>query len=713
MLNREMMMHCDVLMFSAGLFFRGAAFIDATFNYLQVGVLTVTVYLCVHLACGVFPRCLRVVFGPCGLSFWTVLRLVWTCRKSRTTQRKFVEFAIVRTGGHFLDKKHWSDLAGEFAMLMRSSDSIEQEMHVRNCMTLADPAFNDAVGRYFGYLDRPAVQSFYSIARNDRYWLTPVKIDEAYLTPTKLLTGLLSRYNENWEAFLARYSSVLAIGSKGSIRVLPQEIYNTFAWLLWGPSREVSWQNGWDGLCQLSYGDESNSVPAFLSQTGGMAEKMRGALERRASEGIWGVVVSAKAILEPKRAFFRKERSSMLPSNAYFIENIANDSDSPFVVCISDVEERSGLRSQAYYCTAYLWILFELENGDDVFRPENTVAFFEHSNIAGKTTSEFLERALFNKAILHFRSIFEDETLRGRRYRFVCGFNRVIEEKCRQRFAEERDKGGPFSEWLSSAVSFGSGHDPDAVFPALDAFFDDGGDVSSFCDLDVESRKDMADLAIFYAGIYSESFVSDDERESLDNIVKYMKECQAVRDWSFHVLLAKDESGGIVGGAVLDYFRKPNSVVVEFLVIDSKFRSRGLGTKLFRQIVKTADEDARKAGNPPCEFVFCEVESPETSSDKTLKHLHFWSGNWMRRLDFNYVQPPLAIGKHPAEGLWLLAKSRKSSAASIPADTLKAFLRDYIHYSMKEAGEAGNEILSAMEGEVAKKGCVKLVSLFP
>ena len=178
------------------------------------------------------------------------------------------------------------------------------------------------------------------------------------------------------------------------------------------------------------------------------------------------------------------------------------------------------------------------------------------------------------------------------------------------------------------------------------------------------------------------------------------------------MLLAKDECGGIVGGAVFDYFRKSNSAVVEFLVVDSKFRSRGLGTKLFRQIVMTADEDARKAGNPPCEFVFCEVESPETSSDKTLRHLHFWSGNWMRRLDFNYVQPPLASGKHPAEGLWLLAKPRKTSAASIPADALKDFLRDYIHYSMKEAGTTGDKILSAMEGEVTKKGRVKLVSLF-
>lgn len=706
-------MQYDVIMFSTGQFLRVAALIDATFNYLQVGVLAVTVFLCVHLACGVFPRCLRVVFGPCGLPFWTVLRLVWTCRKSSAMQRKFVEFAIVRTGGHFLDKKSWGDLAGEFAMLMRSSDSIEQEMRVRNCMTLVDPAFNDAVGRYFGYLDRPAVQAFYSIARNDRYWLSPVKIDESYLTPTRLLTGLLSRYNENWEAFLARYSSVLATGSKGNVRILPQEIYNTFAWLLWGPSREVSWQGGWDGLCQLSYGDESNSVPAFLAQEGGMAEKMRGVLERRANEGAWGVVVSAKVVFEPKRAFFRKERSSMMPSNAYFIETIANDSDSPFVVCIADVDERPGLRSQSYYCTAYLWILFELENGDDVFRPENAVAFFEHSNIANKATSEFLVRSLFNKAILHFRSVFEDETLRGRRYRFVCGFNRAIEGKCRQRFTEEMNKGGAFSQWLSSSVSFGGGRDPDAVFPALDAFFDDGGDVSSFCDLDVGSRKDMADLAIFYAGIYSESFVSDDERESLDNIVKYMKECRADKEWSFHVLLAKDESGGIVGGAVFDYFRKSNSAVVEFLVVDSRFRSRGLGTKLFRQILNTADEDARKAGSPSCGFVFCEVESPETSSDKTLKHLHFWGGNWMRRLDFNYVQPPLAVGKHPAEGLWLLAKSREASVASMPSETLKLFLRDYIHYSMKDAGVEGDEILSAMESEVTRKGHVKLVSLFP
>ena len=89
--------------------------------------------------------------------------------------------------------------------------------------------------------------------RDDRLkWVLKIRIEEAYATPTCLLTGLLSKYEENWEEFIKRYVSTAYItdnNDNAADNIRTDELYFTFGWLLWGPSYELDYKNYWAGLC--------------------------------------------------------------------------------------------------------------------------------------------------------------------------------------------------------------------------------------------------------------------------------------------------------------------------------------------------------------------------------------------------------------------------------------------------------------------------------
>ena len=700
-----------------------AEILEMVLNHLEVVFMIATCAAFVYLACGVFPKGLAAILGPCGLTLRAKLRARFACRASRNAQRVFLEFALLKTEGRVLTAKEWNGLLDDFVTYMSTAKDLETPVFkISNCMYLTKAEFSDAVGRYFEYIARPRVKAFYSISKTSDFWISKIKIDEAYVMPAVLLSGLLARYEDNWEVFLAKYVSTASAGASGRGRTMLRELYNVFAWLLWGPSREICWQDGWDGLCQISYGDESNSLPAFVTMDGDVIGRMRDILAEKLAAGTFGCLFSVDVALAPKREFFRSARGHMVSANAYFVDKIAKDPDLDFVARITDFSECKDYRAHRYYCTAYLWTLFELDDpSDPAYHPETSVAFFEHANLANSDTCEFLVGTLLNKAVSHFRMVYDNEKTRVRKYRFVCGFYRDIEKRCRMRFAEEVAKGGDFGKWLGEAVSFDVRHEPTVVFASIDDFFGEADAAFSFKDVESSDRVALADLAVFYSGMYTEAFPVDDERESLANIIEYLRRSRTTKEWKFHVLLAKDDRGVIVGGAVFDYFVNTNSVVVEFIVVDAPQRTRGLGTTLFHEIVKTADDEAKAAGFKAIDYVFCEVESPETAAknSKGLGHLHFWSGNWFRHLDFDYVQPPLGPGQDAVRGLWLLCAPRVSSAvtatpkvhenaASVPSKIVENVVRDYVHYSMSIEDPMEDPDFAAMKKQLAGMDFVKL-----
>ena len=113
-------------------------------------------------------------------------------------------------------------------------------------------------------------------------FLCPVKVKSGFLSPTYLVSGLLSEFDENWQLIVRNYGldmdwkkdpllrgkDEIHTGTLLKLRKLQSFIW--MCWIQWGPSIPMhgsdNWKNGSIGL-QYGYGDENNSLPLFLKNS--------------------------------------------------------------------------------------------------------------------------------------------------------------------------------------------------------------------------------------------------------------------------------------------------------------------------------------------------------------------------------------------------------------------------------------------------------------
>lgn len=675
---------------------------------MAVLTLLFTAVLCVRLACGVFPRGLRLVFGETGMPGLAILRVVWLCGRSRVAQRMFFEFALVKSRGAKMSAREWGKIVDDFAIFLgKAEGGSVPVLEAKNCTHLTERAFSQAVERYFGFLAKGRAVDFYSIGRFDDCWHTPIRVEEAYVTPSVLLSGLLSAFDSDWEMFIDQYRRTLAMHGRNGVSA--PELYGVFSWLLWGPSREVDWRDHWDGLCQMAYGDENNSLPLCAPSGTPGFEVLRKAFGAAEEKGGFGGLFSVDVRLVPKADFFRHERLGMDVRNAYFIDKLSANDRLSFIPRVEGAKAAVAGLAEAYYCTAYLWVLFERDEGDEAFHPESAVAFFEHANLADASVCRFLRDRLVEKALAHFRDVAGQAGTSERRYRFVCGVNASLERYCRDRFVEAAGGVSEFAEWLRGHVALEGRLNPLAAFAALDDFCQQNEPALEFRDIDPCDRLACAELALFHAGIYTEAFPNDDERESLSNFLRYLKNSRKVRNWDFRVLLAKDGDGVVVGGIVFDYFRDLNSMVVEFICVDKTRRRMRIGERLWREALHVADNLAGKKG---VASVFCEVDSPAISRDKAMGHLKFWRTHGFGRLDFTYIQPALEEGLQPVKGLWWIGLERLSKTPGcVDSSLLEKVLHHYIHFAMGIAIPENNSSFNSMKQQLSAHKSIKILPL--
>ena len=686
-----------------------ATWVGFVADHVALLTLLFTVALFARLACGVFPRGLHRVFGEAGLPRTAILRAVWLCGRSRAAQRMFFEFALVKSRGAKLSAREWGKIMDDFAIFLgKAEGGAAPVLEVKNCTHLTEKRFSGAVERYFGFLAKGRAADFYSIGRCDDCWHTPIRVVEAYVTPSVLLAGLLSAFDSDWEMFIDQYRR--ALSKHGRSGVSAPELYGVFSWLLWGPSREVDWRNHWDGLCQMAYGDENNSLPLCAPRGTPGFEALRKVFGQAEEQGGFGGLFAVDIRLVPKADFFRYERLGMDARNAYFIDKITADDRLSFIPRVENAEAAETELVQAYYCTAYLWVLFERDEGDERFHPESAVAFFEHANLADASVCRFLRERLVEKALAHFRGVAGQEGAQKRTYRFVCGVNSSLERYCLERFTAEARGGSDFANWLCGHVMLEGRHNPLAAFAALDDFCRRTEPALEFRDVEPDERLSCAELALFHAGIYTEAFPNDDERESLSNFLVYLKESRKSRNWDFRVLLAKDGDGVVVGGIVFDYFRDLNSMVIEFICVEKERRRMQIGRRLWWEALRVADSLAARQGKKGVACVFCEVDSPAISRDKELGHLLFWRNHGFGRLDFNYVQPALAEGLHPVEGLWWIGLSRSSDTpGAVDSRLLEKVLHHYLHFAMGIREPRNDPHFATMKRQLSERPTVPII----
>lgn len=674
--------------------------LDFGLNLLELIAIVVSVFTFFFLMLNKYSKALKKILGACGLSFWSRMRVLFICRKSQNKKRAFVEYAILQTGGYSVSSSEWNAIINGFKTFYNESDLDRLVYPISNCTTLIDPKISQAIEKYFNYFSNSKVKKVFGIQEEMVEWVLKVRIEEAYATPTCLLTGLLSQYDENWEEFIRRYVSTAYIteAKESSVSsVSTNELYFTFAWLLWGPSYELEYRKYWAGLCQLSYGDESNSIPAIADTETNIADRLRRKFEEN-DERRYGALIAADVRICEKNKFYEELRANINPDNAYFYNKVEHG-DLSFGVKIINFSPMQNYKAKKYYSTAYVWILFELEDSEYTFKPEKSVAFFEHANLANKETYKFLVDTLIDKSLKHFREVFSSPKFAERKYRFVCAMNDKIANACIERFRMEMQMNTEFGNKLRNNIYLTPKHSPADVFAAYDEFFTPSKQLH-YVVVDLNNPKTIVDLGQFYTRVYIEAFPDEDEREKFDNFLKYLKRAENSTDYEYHIVLAKDGEGNVIAGAVFNYFKKPNSGVIEFLAVRSDVQSGGVGTQLYKHVVLMLSADAHKHRGRGVDYIFCEIDSPEYSRSEIKKYLYFWQKNKYWHLKFNYVQPALSIEQEPVRGLWFTVSPQNAVLGSVNSQIILDVLYAYTHYAMDIDNPESNEQFIEMKKEL-------------
>lgn len=679
-------------------------------NILELVALVASVVTFLVLMFNKFSKALRVILGPCGMGFWARIRTLFICRKSAVSKRAFIEFALLKTQGYGTISSTWHSIINEYKAIYLS----EQNGYVYtipNCTALIGQDFSDGVERYFAYMGKANVKKAFGIQNDKIEWVIKIHIEEAYVTPTCLLTGLLSKYEENWEEFIKRFVSTAYITESEeniSNGILSSELYLTFAWLLWGPSYELEYKKYWAGLCQISYGDESNSIPVIANKDSNIIDRLRDKFAENADRR-YGALVSADISLFEKKHYYREIRDFANPDNAYFYDKIENGEFS-FAAQINEFTPCTNYKSKKYYCTAYVWLLFEVEDEDYAFHPEKSLAFFEHANLTDKNSYNFLIETLIDKSIKHFQKIFANEKLNGRKYRFVCGLNDKIERACQERYLEIANSDTDFGNELKLRVNMIPKRDAASAFMAYDEFFT-SNQLVSFENVNSQEKNTIVELGQFYTDIYMECFPDANEREPFDNLLYYLNKKDNNPNYKYHIVLAKDNNDEIIGGCIFDFYAASNSGVIEFLAVKKDLQSAGIGSLIYNHVLSVLSEDAYKANKKPLSCVFCEIDSPQYSKADVKKYLYFWNKNGYKRLDFQYIQPSLSQTQAPVFGLWLTVVPLTVREKYLSKEMVLSVISDYMKYGMEIDNPEENKEYLVMKKELASKPQISMLDI--
>jgi len=163
-------------------------------------------------------------------------------------------------------------------------------------------------------------------------------------------------------------------------------------------------------------------------------------------------------------------------------------------------------------------------------------------------------------------------------------------------------------------------------------------------------------LERFYETLYLPEFPHPDERESLENMLAYLRKRE--EGWygknDYQILLAL-EGETPIAGVIGDYLEAPDTAVVEFLVVSSERRGRGLGRKLlvaFEEAMKASARRARRnlfavvaEMNDPYRW------TPHADNLDPFTRAAIWHSWSFGRVDFPYVQAALSAGHADREAV--------------------------------------------------------------
>lgn len=259
------------------------------------------------------------------------------------------------------------------------------------------------------------------------------------------------------------------------------------------------------------------------------------------------------------------------------------------------------------------------------------------------------------------------------------------------------------------------------VLDAFDNHFEELPESLNFIEVSYENPESIKLLCEFYAEIYLNVFPDPNERESLDNMLDYLKKKQLgwYAENNYHILLlANKETNEIIGGSILDYLKKPNCGVIEFITVRKEYRGKGYGETIYKETLEVLRKDAAKTKNKSLDWVICEVNNPKEtdmrleSMDPNVR-LQFWEKLNFRILNFQYFQPALSEDKEPVRNLLLLSNILNPDweNSKVPSKILAEAICEYARLAMRIPEPHSNHIITQMLHELNREENVNIIPI--
>ncbi len=278
---------------------------------------------------------------------------------------------------------------------------------------------------------------------DSRKFTCAIAIEQGFVTPIHLLTGLLIQFNQKWKTILAAFDrdandlhGLRAGVESADLRQIQMFIYN--CWLLWGPSIPICSCPRWKAryiAIQYGFGDENNSIElvgereavtkdldALFAQAFG---QLRAAGKSRAPMALPATV---RGRLQLSGSLKGSGNASPLPVAAR--DSWGGQQDERPVLFVSETDEGDAARGElavreltlgrisadtgalkSKYYSAYLWAAFVMLRHDGqrwvplggegrTAEPwKDLIPFFEHGNLADPETCVFSKNQLAAKAL--------------------------------------------------------------------------------------------------------------------------------------------------------------------------------------------------------------------------------------------------------------------------------------------------------------------------